>query len=162
QPLTKYLDLSNMGIFGHSFGGSTAVEAARQNKAFRAVVNLDGFLFGINWDKALKTPSLFVAAEKQLTYEEAIKAGLTREQFDSLLARCSKKFFDQLKDNSFYVTVKNADHATFVDSRIIKSPLLKKEVDPFGGITTARALLVDFFDHYLKNRRLIFLNSQSP
>ncbi len=161
QPLTKYFDLSLMGIFGHSFGGSTAIEAARQNDAFRAVVNLDGFLFGQNWDKAFKTPSLFVVAEKQLTSEDAVNAGLTIEQFDGLIARSSKKIFDQLKDNSFYVTVKDADHATFVDSRIIKSPLLKKEVDSFSGITTARALLVDFFDHYLKNKNLIFLNSQS-
>ena len=162
QPLTKHLDLSAMGIFGHSFGGSTAIEAARQNEAFRAVVNLDGFLFGQNWDKAFKTPSLFVAAEKQLTSEEALNAGLTIEQFDSLLARCSKKVFDQLKDNSFYVMAKNADHATFVDSKLIKSPLFKNEVTPLRGIEITRALLVDFFDHYLKNKNLTFLSSQSP
>jgi hypothetical protein len=59
-----------------------------------------------------------------------------------------------------YVTVKNADHATFVDSKLIKSPLLKKRVDSTVGIETIRALLVDFFDHYLKNRKLTFLNSQ--
>lgn len=161
QPLTKSFDFSLMGIFGHSFGGSTAIEVARQHKDFKAVVNLDGFLFGLNWDKPFQTPSLFIAAEKQLTHEEALNAGLTIEQCDNLLARCSKKVFDQLKDNSFYVTVKNADHATFVDSRLIKSPLLKKEVDPLGGIKITRALLVDFFDHYLKNKKLTLLNSQS-
>lgn len=150
QPLTKSLDLSAMGIFGHSFGGSTAIEAARQYEAFRAVVNLDGSLFGPNWDKPFETPSLFVVAEKQLTHEEVLNAGLTIEQFDSLQARCSKKVFDQLKDNSFYVTVKNADHATFVDSKLIKSPLHKNELNPLRGIEITRTLLVDFFDHYLK------------
>ncbi|MFA5306448.1 MAG: hypothetical protein WC365_03280 [Candidatus Babeliales bacterium] len=152
QPLTKYLDLCRMGIFGHSFGGSTAVEAARQDKVFKAVANLDGFLFGLNWNKTFETPSLFVVAEKQLTHEEAVKAGLTIEQCDSMLARCSKKVFDQLKDNSFYVTVKNADHATFVDSKLIKSPLNKSRctLDPLRGLEITRALLVDFFDHYLK------------
>jgi dienelactone hydrolase len=161
QPLTQSLDLSRMGIFGHSFGGSAAIEAARQHEAFRAVVNLDGFLFGSNWDKPFKTPSLFVAAEKQLTHEGALNAGLTIEQCDSLLARCSKKVFDNLHDNAFYVMVKNADHATFVDSRLIKRPLSKKEVDPLGGIKVTRALLVDFFDHYLKNKNLTLLNTQS-
>jgi dienelactone hydrolase len=162
QSLVKFFDLSFMGIFGHSFGGSTAIEAAREYEVFKAVVNLDGFLFGFNWDKPLKTPSLFVVAEKQLTHEEVLNAGLTIEQFDSLLARSSKKVFDQLKDNSFYVTVKNADHVTFVDSRIIKSPLLNREIDLFAGIATTRALLVDFFDHYLKNKKLNLLDSQSP
>jgi dienelactone hydrolase len=161
QPLTTSLDLSRIGIFGHSFGGSTAIEAARQHEAFRAAVNLDGFLFGLNWDKPFKTPSLFVAAEKQLTYEYGLNAGLTIEQCDSLRARDSKKVFDQLKNNSFYVTIKNTDHASFVDSRLIKSPLLNKEVDPLEGIKITRALLVDFFDHYLKNKNLTLLNTQS-
>lgn len=162
QPLTTSLDLTRMGIFGHSFGGSTATEAARQDTNFKATANLDGMLFGPNWDQPLQTPSLFVAAEKQFTHKEILNAGLTIEQFDSLLARRSKKVFDQLKDNSFYVTVKNADHATFVDSRLIKSPLSKKEQDPLAGITIARALLVDFFDHYLKNKHLTLLNGPSP
>lgn len=154
-------DFSAIGIFGHSFGGSAAIEAARQHDNFRAVVNLDGFLFGSNWNKPFKTPSLFVAAEKKLTHKDALKAGLTREQCDSLLARCSSKIFDQLKDNSFYVTVKNADHATFVDSKLIKSPLSEKRTDPVKGIKITRALLVDFFDHYLKNKNLSFINNQS-
>ena len=162
QPLTKSLDFSHMGIFGHSFGGSTATEAARQDNDFKAMANLDGMLFGPNWDKPFETPSLFVVAEKLLTHKEVLNAGLTIEQLDSLLGRRSKKVFDQLKGNSFYVTVKNADHATFVDSKLIKSPLFKNEVDPLGGIEITRALLVDFFDHYLKNKKLTLLSSQSP
>ena len=162
QPLTKSLDLSQMGIFGHSFGGSTATEASRQYNDFKAMANLDGMLFGPNWDKPFETPSLFVVAEKQLTHEEALNAGLTIEQFDSLLARSSKKVFDQLKDNSFYVTVKNADHATFVDSKLIKSPLLKNGLNPIRGIEITRALLVDFFDHYLRNKKATVLKEQNP
>lgn len=150
QPLIKSLDLSAMGIFGHSFGGSTATAASRQYNDFKAMANLDGMLFGPNWDKPFETPSLFVVAEKQLTPEEALNAGLTIEQFDSLLARRSKKVFDQLKDNSFYVTVKNADHATFVDSKLIKSPISKNECNHLRGIEITRTLLVAFFDMYLK------------
>lgn len=161
QAFIKLLDLSRMGIFGHSFGGSTAIEAVRHGKNFKAAANLDGFLFGSNWDTSFEMPSLFVIAQNVLTHEEVVKAGLTIEQFDCLLARNSKKVFDLLKDNSFYVTVKQADHASFVDSRLIKSPLSKRDKDPLGGILTTRALLVDFFDHYLKNKDLTFLCSLS-
>lgn len=165
QSLTKSLDLSGMGIFGHSFGGSTATEASRQYNDFKAMANLDGMLFGPNWDKPFETPSLFVVAEKQLTHKEALNAGLTVEQFDSLLTRRSKKVFEQLKDNAFYVTVKNADHATFVDSKLIKSPLFKNGLNPLRGIEITRILLVDFFDHFLKNKKTTVLkkqNLQSP
>jgi dienelactone hydrolase len=161
QQLTKSLDLLHMGIFGHSFGGSTATEVARRCNDFKAMANLDGMLFGLNWDKPFQTPSLFVVAEKQLTHEEASQAGLTIEQCDSLLARSPKKVFDQLKDNSFYVTVKNTDHASFVDSKLIKSPLRKSSQDPLHGIEIIRALLIDFFDHYLKNKKLNLLDKQS-
>lgn len=44
QPITKFFDLSRMGIFGHSFGGSTAMQAARQYADFKATANLDGLL----------------------------------------------------------------------------------------------------------------------
>lgn len=162
QPLIKSLDISRIGIFGHSFGGSAAIEAARQNVAFKAVVNLDGLLFGSNWDKQFETPSLFVVAEKLLTHEDALNAGLTIEQCDNLLARHSKKIFDQLKDNSFYVTIKNSDHATFVDSKLIKSPLSKNVNNPLRGIEITRALLVDFFDHYLRNKKATVLKKQDP
>jgi len=163
QPLTKFLDLSRMGIFGHSFGGSTATEAARQYNDFKAMANLDGMLFGPNWGKPFETPSLFVVAEKQLTHEEALNAGLSIDQCDSLLARCSKTIFDQYKDNAFYVTVKNTDHASFVDSKLIKSPLSKNRNNPLEGIKIARALLVDFFDRYLQSKNLThLLTSQSP
>ena len=161
QPLAKSLDFSRMGIFGHSFGGSVAMEATRQNKDFKAIANLDSMLFGPSWDKPLETPSLFVVAEKSLTYEDAINAGLTSEQFEGMVARYSKKVFDQLKDNSFYVTVKDTEHASFVDSKLIKSPLHKNAVNPLKGIEITRALLVDFFDHYLKNKNLNLLNSHS-
>lgn len=125
------------------------------------MANLDSMLFGPNWDKPFETPSLFVVAEKQLTHEEALNAGLSIEQCDSLLARRPKKVFDQLKENSFYVTVKNADHATFVDSKLIKSPLSQNGFNSLKGIEITRTLLVDFFDHYLRNKKLTVLKKQN-
>lgn len=157
QQITTSLDLSRMGIFGHSYGGSTATEATRTIADFKVMANLDGLLFGPNWDKPFKKPSLFVAAEKQTTHEEAVKAGLSIEQFDSLLTRNPIKVYELLEDNSFYVMIQHADHATFADSKFIKSPLYKKNPDSLKGIETTRALLVDFFDHYLKNKKLMLL-----
>lgn len=161
QTLTKSLDLSRMGIFGHSFGGSTATEVVRKNNNFKAMANLDGVLFGPNWDKPFEIPSLFVGAGKQFTHEQIINAGLTIEQFDSLLARHSKKVFDKLKNNSFYVTIKNADHASFADSKLIKSPLSKNSSYHLGNIKITRTLLIDFFNHYLKNTNFTIFNGKS-
>lgn len=160
QSLKKFLDFSCMGIFGHSFGGSTATEAVRRFNVFKAMANLDSMLFGAEWNAPFQTPSLFVIAEKQLTHEDALKVGLTIEQCDSLLARSSKKVFDQLSAQSFCVTIKNTDHASFVDSKLIKSPLSKSKINPLRCIEITRALLVDFFDSYLRNKQMMMLKEE--
>jgi dienelactone hydrolase len=40
--LAGNLDVSQVGIFGHSFGGATAAAAVQRDKRFRAGINLDG------------------------------------------------------------------------------------------------------------------------
>ena len=40
------LDLKRVGAFGHSFGGSTAVQIAKDDARVRAAIDIDGTLFG--------------------------------------------------------------------------------------------------------------------
>jgi dienelactone hydrolase len=40
------IDPAKIGIFGHSFGGASSVEAALADRRFRAAINLDGWLRG--------------------------------------------------------------------------------------------------------------------
>ena len=50
--LAGSLDLSRVGVFGHSFGGATAAAAVERDPRFRAGINLDGSDFsGTNGDK---------------------------------------------------------------------------------------------------------------
>lgn len=43
---TGRLDLTRVGMFGHSFGGSTAAEACRTDARVKAGLNMDGTFFG--------------------------------------------------------------------------------------------------------------------
>ncbi|HYI45893.1 MAG TPA: hypothetical protein VE174_10605 [Actinomycetota bacterium] len=45
SPLAGRLDLDRVGIFGHSFGGATAVQALENDERFAAGLNIDGRLF---------------------------------------------------------------------------------------------------------------------
>jgi dienelactone hydrolase len=45
SPLAGHLDLARVGIFGHSFGGATAVQAIENDQRFAAGLNIDGSLF---------------------------------------------------------------------------------------------------------------------
>lgn len=50
-PFAGHLDLSRLGAFGHSRGGYVALIAAVEDPRLRAVVNMDGFLWG-RWSAA--------------------------------------------------------------------------------------------------------------
>jgi dienelactone hydrolase len=45
SPLAGHMDLEHVGIFGHSFGGATAVQAVENDPRFLAGLNIDGSLF---------------------------------------------------------------------------------------------------------------------
>ena len=48
QPLRKILDLDNVGIFGHSFGGATSVVASIKDKRIDAALGLDAWFLPIS------------------------------------------------------------------------------------------------------------------
>ncbi len=55
----RRIDMNKLGIMGHSFGGSAAVEVARQDKHFVVGINLDGWL-QMKTTNAIPIPFLFL------------------------------------------------------------------------------------------------------
>ena len=57
------LDTRRVGMFGHSFGGGTAVEVAAKDPRVVAAANLDGFVPGDVQDTGLAKPTLFLGSD---------------------------------------------------------------------------------------------------
>jgi hypothetical protein len=61
--LAGRLDLTGLGVFGHSLGGNAALEFCRKDNRCQVAVNLDG----ANWNEVgkvgLKKPAMIIAAE---------------------------------------------------------------------------------------------------
>jgi Platelet-activating factor acetylhydrolase, isoform II len=57
------MDLSRIGMFGHSLGGATAAEVMYEDRRIRAGIDLDGTLFGPVITGGLNRPFLLVAAQ---------------------------------------------------------------------------------------------------
>ena len=55
------LDLKHVGILGFSFGGAVAQEAASLDTRFKAVANLDGWLFGDAANTWIEQPMLIMS-----------------------------------------------------------------------------------------------------
>ena len=57
------LDQKNIGVFGHSFGGATAVQICRRDSRIKAGIDLDGFLQGSDATKNFDKPFMFLLSE---------------------------------------------------------------------------------------------------
>src|SRR6202162_2413754 len=95
-----HLDLSKIGIVGHSMGGTTAALATQKEPRILAGVNLDGSTYpGMNGDVRpipVQKPFLFLATEEHASNP----AARIREYVGS-------------ESNSYYVIVGGADHGSF-------------------------------------------------
>jgi dienelactone hydrolase len=138
-----HLDLSKVGIVGHSMGGTTAALATQEEPRIMAGVNLDGSTYpGMNADirpVQVHKPFLFLATEEHASGEDR-----AREYIGS-------------ESNTYYVVVTGADHMSFTDADLISSRFTR-DVKPddseferalLTSILT-RSLVEEFLAKYLK------------
>jgi len=57
------LDLTRVGMFGHSLGGATTAEAMAEDRRIMAGIDLDGVLFGAIVDRGVDRPFLFISRQ---------------------------------------------------------------------------------------------------
>jgi predicted dienelactone hydrolase len=138
-----HLDLSKIGIVGHSMGGTTAALATREEPRILAGVNLDGSTFpGMNADVRpipVKKPFLFLATDEHASGETGARE------------------FVGSASNTYYVVVTGADHMSFTDAGLVSSRF-KRDVNPDESAferalltsVLTRSLVEEFLGKYLK------------
>ncbi|AJY76809.1 alpha/beta hydrolase family protein [Paenibacillus beijingensis] len=142
--LYNRVDKENVGAFGMSFGGSTALNLTHYSDIIKASANLDGLYYSPIWQEPIKKPIMLL--------QKDVRQLLT---FPFLNA----------ESNAYLVTVKNSTHMNFTDynellaeNYISKTTVWNKEVElaMLGEINPDRMesilniLLLDFFNKYLK------------
>lgn len=132
------LDLTRVGVFGMSFGGTVATDVCLTDSRCRAGINLDGLQYGRAAlpESALQAPFMFMTNES---------AGLMNEPV-----------FRRAQGDAWYVTVKGSTHFNYSDFSLI-SPLFSKVgmLGPIDGRRMERimnAYIRAFFDQHLSGR----------
>jgi predicted dienelactone hydrolase len=139
-----HMDLSKVGIMGHSMGGTTAALATQEDARILAGVNLDGSTYpGMNSDirpVPVHKPFLFLATE-----EHAAGEARAREYVGS-------------ESNTYYVVVQGADHMSFSDGELISNRFTRDVKRDDAALENAllrieliRSLTEEFLSKYLKN-----------
>ncbi|MFJ8045476.1 alpha/beta hydrolase family protein [Kitasatospora sp. NPDC096147] len=109
DPLAGRLDTGRAAVTGHSMGGAAALQAARQDHRFAAVVDLDGFPHGPA-SPALTRPALVLTQQ------------ITPDTDPRYLPRLAEALAAS-DDTGYRVTVPGAAHLTFTDSPLYLPPV---------------------------------------
>jgi predicted dienelactone hydrolase len=154
----QHLALDHMGVFGHSFGGATAMIVCQQDPRCKAGANLDGTPFGSGKNAPIPTPFLLMS--------EDYSGGCDQ---DCAEFRQSARFS---KPGAIYdLSVKGTRHFNFTDLPLRQLPAVRPlfravgligSIDPARDEEVAGAYLAAFFDRYSKGIDSGLLNGPSP
>ena len=145
------LDLSRVGVFGHSFGGATAAQFCSVDSRCKAGIDIDGALFGSVIQVGLNKPFMFLLSEHG-DFSSDAEVRQIEADIETVYNRLPA-------DSRIRVIIRDASHFTFSDDgALLKSPLLRTVLQATGALGTdgRRQLAVtaycvnQFFDAYVK------------
>ena len=160
---TGRLDLTRVGVFGHSFGGATAAEFCSQDSRCEAGIDVDGSLHGSVIQTGIHKPFMFLMS--------GLGDFSTDAEVRQIVADIQSVYDRLPPDGRLRVVIRGANHFTFSDDgALLKSHLLRGVLRLFGklGIDGPRQLDVTaycvrtFFDVYLKREGPEPLKISSP
>ena len=139
------LDVSRLGIFGHSRGGGAAGEALLTNSRFKAGVNIDGVQWGKIVDTSFQQPFLFISADWPEDHED-----LNQHAY---VNKSTSQFYQ--------ARIENSQHSNFMDVPYMipfKELSQAGDIDPDTAIEITTKLVISFFDKKLKNKDIDLSN----
>ena len=146
--LTSHLDLDQLGVLGHSLGGSAATMTCFVDKRCKAGVNEDGPVFGDVIAKGLQQPFMYMITDHRFFYDP------------SSYKNSHGPFYE--------VALKGFEHFNFGDWPFWNNVSSLRDTFWLGSADAARSMkvtrtyLVTFFDKYLKGVDSPLLQDVSP
>jgi len=159
---TGRLNLTRVGVFGHSFGGAQAAQFCSQDSRCKAGIDVDGAPHGTVIQAGIDRPFLFLLSDHG--HESDAESGQIMASIRSI--------YDRLPpDRRAFLEIRGANHFLFSDDgALLKSHIVMRTLRVLGivGIDGRRQLAVtayclrSFLDAYLKGTSASRLNISSP
>ncbi|MEU5693248.1 prolyl oligopeptidase family serine peptidase [Actinosynnema sp. NPDC020468] len=164
--LAGSLDLSNVGIYGHSYGGYTAAETLYHDRRFDAGINVDGSMawdvheYGEAVKHGLDQPFLLVGGD---LVDPGTGEVYEHSHADTRLDPTWAAFWTNQRGWKRDLHFDKSTHYSFTDLQIAAPQLTsvlkpgKKEelvgaIDPTRSLAAQHDYFAGFFDHHLKHR----------
>ena len=142
-----HLDLTRLGIFGHSFGGATAAQVCHMDARCKAGIDIDGDLFGDVVQTGLDKPFMVIQHDISACSDTGCRS--FQQEIQATLRTVPR-------GASYNISVKGTEHFNFSDYAVGPSPVLHVlgvlgSIDGTRGLQITRAYVRAFFDTYLNN-----------
>jgi len=139
-----HFDLSQVGMYGHSFGGANTAVCCYEDSRFDAGLTLDGVFYQQFIPGNITVPFLFMFAENRLVDDSTIAY-----------------MWNHTADDTFMMSINGSTHYAFTDVGVLLShlvPLIPPRLLLFGSISPKRMVNVSrtyinvFFEVTLKGK----------
>lgn len=164
--LAGKIRMTSVGIFGHSLGGTVAVQACWLDPRFKAALDMDGMLAAESATDGAEKPVLFMMEAPGIAPDASLDAMSEQKrrtvEFDRSQENLMKASLKRY--GGYWMTVAGTTHKSFSDSPMfspLKSLSGAGSTDPKHVFEIANAYTLAFFDKYLKREDSALLKAQS-
>ena len=176
--LKNKLDLKEVALIGHSFGGASSVLGGYQDNRIKAVVNYDGSIHGDALDNSLRVPTMVIKEESYkslLDYSSQelkdifYNSNFSKDKAEEIYAKSMKEaeFLKSVGEKGGLISIKGTKHLSFSDIPLY-TPLAASigmvgDLEPNKTFEIVNKYTLDFLDHYLKGKESkLLLTKSSP
>jgi dienelactone hydrolase len=160
---TGRLDMTRVGVFGHSFGGAQAAQFCSQDSRCKAGIDIDGSLHGSVVQTGIHRPFMFLGSgHGDFSSDEEVRQ--IQADMQSVYERLPA-------DGRLRISIRGANHFTFTDDgALLKTNVMrgvfhllgKLDIDGRRQLEVTAYCVHTFFDAYLKGRTVSPRNFASP
>ena len=172
--LAGRLNLSKVGVFGHSFGGATAGRTVQIDERFSAGINMDGTDFSVTQSAGIGRPFMWMCASlHDITDARLAEAGKTRAWAEEGI-RMQQERTDrllQMSSDGSRALVRGAAHQTFTSDLTLLGSTFPwswyvrgLEVGTIPGrraVSLVDAFVVGFFQKHLQGQSVPLLDGST-
>ena len=153
--LTGQIRLTAMGIFGHSLGGTVAIQTCWLDPRLKAALDMDGMVAAESATEGAKKPVLFLMAESLVATGASLEGFSEQRRRTVEFNRAQEKLMKAslARYGGYWLVVAGITHKNFSDSPLflpLKFLSGAGKADPNQVFRITYAYSVAFFDKYLK------------
>ncbi|GKU76036.1 hypothetical protein [Paenibacillus sp. L3-i20] len=157
--LSGKMDLSRIGMFGHSFGGAASAQVMTIEPKVLAGVNMDGSLFGKRIENGLAHPFLYIQASDSVAFSSKVltekewknsphSSAISYDIYKPFITESIIRTKGLLSNGGTELVLDDASHESFSDG-IQLSPILGKYVP--SVMTKLNKILLQYFNKNVKS-----------